>query len=645
MLFGAAIMYGLIQVFGTLPGSAVGQQRIEVTPLTAQIMTHPEDHAASQAAKPAAEQQEQRATSRESRTRHRGGSRRLRWLIAENRTRVLTRLPYKSRCPSPQKGFTIDDVAFGVLTSQRFLGTRLHAQRLTWLKLVRHVVFYSETEVASLPTVALKPPENEELVGGGAWKNFPALMDLHKRFPEKKWVYFSDDDTFVFVENLLAHLEKYNPLQDYYVGLYWTPRMDLEWKEVQIAYASGGAGYAISNHLLTRLVETMPKCHATYTAWAGDVRVGKCIHDLGVRITPAVGFHHESHDKYTWDSTGGGFPYGHLNMRASAQLHAPVSFHHLQVDTMTYYQRIMMVEERGANGELYRWDFSSLLFKELEFTSPEEPKRSVRLLFGTLVESWRAGAPRAKSAFSDHVFLRRRKAPQPEAGAPGPGIDPLHDEPSFEYLLAKMPEVFNGDGCKLRYDDVSRQPSRQSAVVQVQCRPCQLDGSQALDNGGGAGRICSVEQEDDCTLRVVVSIHCPPLQLVYALTLDAGTRDGVDDLVSGGAPAFCKGQGRNPPNSTGFLSLRVTHGEIQVSRSALSASDPDCSVRTLGFAEADGGTISAARSPYRLDAECHCPAPALVLVTWTLALADFTSPVTSFWLNCSAESARAAISD
>ena len=154
-----------------------------------------------------------------------------------------------SRCPSRREGIvngrdplTIDDIAFGVLTSERFVETRLASQQRTWLRRVRHVVFYSESELRWLPTVALTPPSGEELVGGGAWKNFPALIDLHRRFPQQKWIFFHDDDTYVFIENLLTGLGKYDHNRDFYVGLYWTPRIDMEWKEVQIAYASGGAG-------------------------------------------------------------------------------------------------------------------------------------------------------------------------------------------------------------------------------------------------------------------------------------------------------------------------------------------------------------------------------------------------------------------
>ena len=350
-----------------------------------------------------------------------------------------------SECPLHLSTLSIDDVAFGILTSERFLDTRLASQRRTWLRDVRHVVFYSESVIAHLPTVALAPPEGEELVGGGAWKNFPALIDLHRRYPTKKWIFFCDDDTFIFLPNLLRSLSKYSPDRDYYVGLYWTPRIDMEWKEVQIAYASGGAGYAISRSLLARLAPTMPRCHANYTRWAGDIRVGKCIADLNVRITPAVGFHHEGHDKYVWDSSGGGFPYGHLSNRASAAVTSPVTFHHLSVDQIAMYYRMRAAESRGPHGQLYRYDFSRYYLKEYMAYSPAAQHR-FRILLGVSVEV-AEGAPTAADAtgatgrgarpgqinknwrkdFSDPLYLRALPEESPT------------DQARFEMVIAKVP--------------------------------------------------------------------------------------------------------------------------------------------------------------------------------------------------------------
>lgn len=381
-----------------------------------------------------------------------------------------------SRCPGPRGAtadrapLSIDDVAFGVLTSERFVDTRLASQQRTWLRRVRHVVFYSESELRWLPTVKLAPPNREELVGGGAWKNFPALMDLHRRFPNQKWVFFHDDDTYVFVENLLTALGKYDPDRDYYVGLYWTPRVDMEWKEVQIAYASGGAGYAISRALLRRLAPTMPSCHGNYTRWAGDVRVGKCIFDLGVRITPAVGFHHEPHDMYMWDMSGGSFPYGHLSKFASAANLSPSTFHHLSVDQIALYNRMQLAESRGPSGELYRYDFAPFMLKEYIAYAPQL-KHRFRLLFGISLEVGDGLRGAWRRDFSDPLYMRVVNgenagdgigAVEPAEGASEAGV-------RFEMAIAKVPEIFNGDGCSAPITDKARLPIRKATVIEIVC--------------------------------------------------------------------------------------------------------------------------------------------------------------------------------
>jgi hypothetical protein len=109
------------------------------------------------------------------------------------------------------------------------------------------------------------------------------------------------------------------------------------------------------------------------------------VHDLGVRITPEVGFHHEGHDRYEWDNSGGGFPYGHLTNRASAAVSAPISFHHLTVDQLALYDRMQFAEERGEHGELYRYDFGGLLFKQYTATDTYLNRR-FKLIFGISLE-------------------------------------------------------------------------------------------------------------------------------------------------------------------------------------------------------------------------------------------------------------------
>ena len=99
--------------------------------------------------------------------------------------------------------FLCADVAFGILTAKNLVQSRVHAQQLSWLPQARDVVFYSEADLEALqPTVvrapageggvraagsgpgpfpqALEPPPKEELVGGGAWKNFPARASAER---------------------------------------------------------------------------------------------------------------------------------------------------------------------------------------------------------------------------------------------------------------------------------------------------------------------------------------------------------------------------------------------------------------------------------------------------------------------------------
>ena len=572
-----------------------------------------------------------------------------------------------SMCPTStatslygREALTIDDVAFGILTSERFLETRLASLRRTWLRRVRHVVFYSESVVADLPTVRVTPPPSEELVGGGAWKNFPALVDLQRRFPTKAWIFFTDDDTYVFLESLLQALGKYDPNRDYYVGLYWTPRIDMEWTEVKLAYASGGAGYALSRAMLTRLAPVMPSCQDNFTRWAGDIRVGKCVRDLGVKITPGVGFHHEGHDKYQWNMDGGGFPYGHLSSRASVAAGPVVTFHHLTVDAIALYNRMQLAQWRGPRGELYQWDFSRHFLREFVFTS-SELGHHIRILLGISVEvkpiekddrsGWRKD-------FSDPVYIRpffeSENQIRTESDLPNPR--------RFDMVISKVPEVFNGDGCKAPITDPFRFPIRKSAVIAMHCDGCPGDIPPAQHHilglqekrmtSNADAKVCRVFREDGCTLHIDVALPCPPRLLVYAPMLDVGTTPGGNEIIRAGVPSSCQGnigvaqvQAAALPNNvtrasraTNGLPLFVslTQGTLVVRPLQVTARTPGCSVRVEGRGAAvTGGTLRVVDGPEALWLECTCATGARFSdMTFEMRVRDYTSPAVSFSIPC-----------
>lgn len=113
-----------------------------------------------------------------------GGAERIR---TDGATRLRAALA-KDR-PDAKPPLGVNDIAFGILTSDRYVDTRLHAQQLTWIRFVRHVVFYSERSVPSVPTVTVGPSSHEKLVGTGAWKDLPALKDMYKRFATLEWFF------------------------------------------------------------------------------------------------------------------------------------------------------------------------------------------------------------------------------------------------------------------------------------------------------------------------------------------------------------------------------------------------------------------------------------------------------------------------
>ena len=217
------------------------------------------------------------------------------------------------------------------------------------------------------------------------------------------------------------------------------------------------------------------------------------------------------HDKYTWDSTGGGFPYGHLTRRASASISSPVTFHHLPVDHLFLYERMRFADSRGPNGEVYRYDFSAFFLKEYTTTSTVLGHQ-FRVLFGIAVEV-RVGDSGSdwRRDFGDPLHMRvvRRAALKSSTMRD-------HHSPGgttrFEMVVAKVPEVFNGDGCVAESDDPLRVPLRKAAVVAIQCSPC-TPASSTQSEAAGFDQICGVERADACTLRVQLALRCPPREV------------------------------------------------------------------------------------------------------------------------------------
>ena len=246
---------------------------------------------------------------------------------------------------------------------------------------------------------------------------------------------------------------------------------------------------------------------------------------------------------------------------------------------------------------------------------------------GSLHKGWRRD-------FADPLYLRVLKDEHREDGV------------RFEMVIAKVPEIFNGDGCAANVLDPMRQPVRKAAVIAIRCTPCvAVDAPQ--DATPGFDKICSVTREDACTLRVVLSLNCPARETVYAPQLDVGSKPHGDDLVLRGAPTPCVPGAASAKasytdeRSPASMYASLTHGSLAfaaphvVAQPALPEGKP-CRAWALGDGPlALGGEMHATDGPRPLQISCACEdGPAMANVTLTLRLVDYTSPSIQYVQRC-----------
>ncbi|KAI9031497.1 hypothetical protein DFJ74DRAFT_744958 [Hyaloraphidium curvatum] len=120
-------------------------------------------------------------------------------------------------------------------------------------------------------------------------KFIPAIAEMWNRFPDARWYFLFDDDSYGFVPAIYHHMVTFMPwAEPHYVGkamlfsgCHWEPRQAGE--EV-LGFASA-AGILISRGAMLR---GMPYVQAaeekTKTCWAGDARVAMWFYDAGFRL-------------------------------------------------------------------------------------------------------------------------------------------------------------------------------------------------------------------------------------------------------------------------------------------------------------------------------------------------------------------------
>ena len=111
-----------------------------------------------------------------------------------------------------------------------------------------------------------------------------------------RWYVMADDDTVLFIDNLVEVLARYDHRKYFYIGMNSecvTSNIDHSFE-----MAFGGAGYALSYPLAEALARNLDVCIKRYpTLYGSDHILQSCVADLGVSLTHEKGFHQVSTDQ------------------------------------------------------------------------------------------------------------------------------------------------------------------------------------------------------------------------------------------------------------------------------------------------------------------------------------------------------------
>ena len=447
----------------------------------------------------------------------------------------------------------LSEVVVGLMTAQRFHGTRCRMQSATWLQRMRRVIFFSDSTAEAVEELqapvmahAFDAAPLERIFTGGNWRALPILREMAQMFftdealagfaargePAPRWAWLADDDSFAFHSALLDTLRRYDDNKKQYLGYAFIAAPHLEGiipGKRQPLFANGGAGIAVSRAAMRAVIPHLARCEQEYKwNWPGDIRVAQCFVDAGVKLEWVHTFHSENPHVIIEKAKPppGSVPVG-LTL-------PPLSFHHVDVNMLPQLERMQIVRvERG--GRPYYVDFAPLAFQPLAARSDGA---QLQLHFGYQVLLAEAEAEGGQGGQGQHGLLVKRGEHLASFRAVGDGFR----------------QSFTGGECK----EGGRLLGGMSATVDISCGGC---GGPTVPPPGKL-EVCGFRREG-CAAHVSLAMaRCPPPQPVLRRGLDGGARRGASDVVFDGAPraAWARGCGRGGRAACAEVEVSRVHG-------------------------------------------------------------------------------------
>eukprot|EP00835_Amoeboradix_gromovi_P006610 NODE_814_length_3983_cov_0.318229.p1 type:complete len:421 gc:universal NODE_814_length_3983_cov_0.318229:280-1542(+) len=216
----------------------------------------------------------------------------------------------------------------------------------------QRTTFTNNRHAESTATDEQKPNESKEGWKLDAYKNFPGFKKMNTDYPDSKWFIMLDDDTYLFKNNIIAHLKTLDHNTPYYLGAGNNFRGcdNVNRMGDGPLFAHGGSGIVLSKGALEKMMPVVDDCSMKYAdCWAGDIRTALCLRDVGVFFNSGASrgdFHGNPVQKQQF----------------SDPCQKPFTFHHLfpfQIQIL-YDLEVSVQQKFGHNaeinmGQIFKW--------------------------------------------------------------------------------------------------------------------------------------------------------------------------------------------------------------------------------------------------------------------------------------------------
>lgn len=184
-------------------------------------------------------------------------------------------------------------VVFAVRTHAGNHRTRLPIISRTWGPSAKRLVYYSDVEDPTIPTVATGVPNVER---GHCEKLRAVLRMLDRDHGDVAWAVLTDDDTLVDVPGMLARLARIDPAgeETVFVGRRYGVRHRVATGGYD--FLTLGAGVAVTRAGIRRVVRSDCRCSAPDAP--DDMWLGACLARLGIEVVHDEAFHQQQPAAY-----------------------------------------------------------------------------------------------------------------------------------------------------------------------------------------------------------------------------------------------------------------------------------------------------------------------------------------------------------